>query len=76
MAARFENVESFPPSTISTETTIIVLVEALRAGKVLPPPTTVVARLNVQSIPVTVDQVEQIFAKYSLSAEKKTAEQP
>jgi len=76
MAARFENVESFPPSTISTETTIIVLVEALRAGKVLPPPTTVAARLNVQSIPVTVDQVEQIFVKYGFSAEKKTAEQP
>ena len=76
MAARFEKVESFPPSAVSTETTIIVLVEALRAGKVLPPPTTVAARLNVQSIPVTVDQVEQIFVKYGFSAEKKTAEQP
>ena len=76
MAARFEKVASFRPSAVSTETTIIVLVEAFRAGKVLPPPTTVAARLIAQSIPITVDQVEQIFAKYGLSAEKKTAEQP
>jgi len=76
MVARFENVESFPPSTIPTETTIIVLVETLRAGKVLPPPTTVAARLTAQSIPISVDQVEQIFVKYGFSAEKKTAEQP
>jgi len=60
----------------SIETTIAVLVEALKAGEVLTSPSVVVARLKTQAMPITVDQVEQIFAQYGLNAEKKTAEQP
>jgi hypothetical protein len=72
-----QRLQGLPLYTLITiETIIIVLVEALRAGKVLPPPSTVAARLTAQAMPVTVDQVEQIFAQYGLKAEKKTAEQP
>jgi len=72
MAVRLEKLENRPlPSIASTETTIAVLVEALRAGKALPSSTTVAARLTAQSMPITVDQVEQIFDEYDLSAEKK-----
>lgn len=60
----------------SIETTIAVLVEALRAGKVLPSPSTVSSRLKAQGTTITVGQVEQIFSQYGLEAEKKTAEQP
>jgi hypothetical protein len=60
----------------SIETTIAVLVEALRAGKVLPSPSTVSSRLKAQGMTITVGQVEQIFSQYGLEAEKKTAEQP
>ena len=77
MAVRLEKIENHPlPPIASTETTIAVLVEALRAGKALPSSIMVAARLTAQSIPITVDQVEQIFDEYDLSAEKKTAEQP
>jgi len=77
MAVRLEKIENHPLSPIaSTETTIAVLVEALRAGKDLPSSIMVAARLTAQSMPITVDQVEQIFDEYDLSAEKKTAEQP
>ncbi len=58
----------------SIETTIAVLVEALKAGVVLIPPSTVSERLCAQGAIVTVDQVKQIFSKYGLQAEKKTAE--
>ncbi|MBT8369165.1 MAG: hypothetical protein KJP23_31110, partial [Deltaproteobacteria bacterium] len=64
------------PTIVSIETTIAVLVEALRAGKVLTSASTVAARLSAQGVVITVDQVEQIFSQYSLKAEKKTAEQP
>lgn len=78
MAARREKIKnrSLVPLTASVETIIIVLVEALRAGKVLPLPSTVAARLTAQAMPITVDQVEQVFAQYGLKTEKKTAEQP
>lgn len=77
MAVRLEKLENRPlPPIASTETTIAVLVEALKAGKALPSSTTVAARLTAQSMPITVDQVEQIFDEYDLSAEKKTAAQP
>ena len=64
------------PTIVSIETTIAVLVEALRAGKVLTAASTVAARLSAQGVVITVDQVEQIFSQYSLKAGKKTAEQP
>jgi len=60
----------------SVEATIAVLVEALKAGDVLVPPSTVSARLAAQGVIVTVAQVEQIFSQYGLQVEKKTAELP
>ena len=77
MAVRLEKIENHPLAPIaSAETTISVLVEALRAGKALPSSIMVAARLTAQSMPITVNQVEQIFDKYGLNAEKKTAELP
>ena len=78
MTARRKKIRSRSlfPTILSIETTIAVLVEALRAGKVLTPPSTVAARLSAQAMAITVDQVEQIFSQYGLKAEKKTAEQP
>jgi len=78
MATRREKIKSrsLIPAVSSNEATIAVLVEALRAGKVLPLPSTVSARLNAQGITITVDQVEQIFSQYGLKAEKKTVAQP
>jgi hypothetical protein len=58
----------------SIETTIAVLVEALKAGDVLVDPSTVSERLCAQGVIVTVDQVTQIFSQYGLQAEKKTVE--
>jgi hypothetical protein len=78
IAARRKKIRSRSlfPTIVSIETTIAVLVEALRAGKVLTAAATVAARLSAQGVVITVDQVEQIFSQYSLKAEKKTAEQP
>jgi hypothetical protein len=78
IAARREKIKSGLqlPTVVSMEVTIGVLVEALRAGKVLVPPSTVSARLNAQGMRISVDQVEQIFSQYGLEAEKKTGEQP
>jgi hypothetical protein len=78
IAARRKKIrsQSLFPTIVSIETTIAVLVEALRAGKILTPASTVAARLSAQGVVITVDQVEQIFSQYSLKAEKKTAEQP
>ena len=78
IAARGEQIKSALPvaTVVSMEVTIGVLVEALRAGKVLVPPSTVSARLNAQGMRISVDQVEQIFSQYGLDAEKKTGEQP
>jgi hypothetical protein len=78
IAARDEKVKSgFKlPTVVSMEVTIAVLVEALRAGKILVAPSTVSARLNAQGMTISVDQVEQIFFQYGLAAEKKTGAQP
>ena len=77
MTARREKIknQSLVLPTTSIEMTIAVLVEALRAGKFLPSPSTVAARLTAQAMPITADQVQQIFAQYALKPEKKTAEQ-
>lgn len=78
IAARRKKIRSRSlfPTIVSIETTIAVLVEALRAGKVLTDASTVATRLRAQGMVISVDQVEQIFSQYSLKAEKKTAEQP
>jgi hypothetical protein len=60
----------------SIEMIIAVLVEALRAGKVLPSASIVSARLSARGMIITVDQVKQIFSQYGLEAEKKMVEQP
>src|SRR5210317_320849 len=78
IAARGEKIKSGLPvaTVVSIEVTLTVLVEALRAGKIMVPPSTVVARLNAQGMTISVDEVEQIFSQYGLDAEKKTGEQP
>ncbi len=58
--------------SISTETTIAVLVEALKEGKVIVPQSTIVARLAVRGLFVTVEQVNQIFSQYEIQVQKKT----
>jgi hypothetical protein len=77
IAARGEKIKSGlkVATVVSLEVTIAVLVEALRAGKILVPATTVAARLSAQGMTISVDQVQQIFSQYGLAAEKKTGEQ-
>ncbi len=72
MTARREKIRSRSlfPTIVSIEMTIAALVEALRAGKVLIAASTVAARLSAQAMVISVDQVEQIFSRYSLKAEK------
>ena len=76
IAARREKIKSGlkVATVVSFEVTIAVLVEALRAGKVVVPATTVAARLSAQGMTISVDQVQQIFSQYDLAAEKKTEE--
>ena len=78
IAARGEKIKSGLPvaTVVSIEVTLTVLVEALRAGKILVAPSTVAARLNAQGMTISVNEVEQIFSQYGLDAEKKTGEQP
>jgi hypothetical protein len=78
IAKRGEKIKSASliPSSPSMEETVAVLVEALRAGKVMALPSTVSARLSAQGMVITVDKVEQIYSQYSLRAEKKTVDQP
>lgn len=61
---------------LSTETTIAVLVEALKAAKVMAPASTIVDRLAVRGLTVTVEQVKRIFSLYEINAEKKTMKHP
>jgi hypothetical protein len=77
IAARGEKIKSGlqVAGVVSIEVTIAALVEALRAGKSLFPPSTVAARLNAQGMTISVGQVQQIFSQYGLEAEKKTGEQ-
>lgn len=78
MAARGETIKCRSPvaTVVSIETTIAVLVEALRAGEFLASPFTVSARLKAQGMTISADQVEHIFSQYGLEAEKKTLGQP
>ncbi len=58
---------------LSIETTIAVLVEALKAGQVIVSPSEIAARLAVRGLAVTVEQVNRIFSEYGIQAEKKTS---
>ncbi len=53
-------------------TVIEVLVEALQAGQVQVVPAVVAARLAARAVSVSVEQVEQVFDRYGVNAEKKT----
>jgi len=78
VAERLEKIKSPLPILVvpSIEETISVLVEAIRAGKILASPSTVSARLTAQGMSISVEQVEQIYSQYGLKAGKKTADQP
>lgn len=57
---------------LSTETIIVILAEALKTSKTIVSPSTIVARLAVRGLTVTVEQVKRIFSQYEIKAEKKT----
>jgi hypothetical protein len=59
---------------IPTTSVIDILIETLHAGQVRIAPSLVAKRLSARGAPVTVQQVEQVFARYRLGTEKKTAE--
>jgi hypothetical protein len=63
-----KEVDPIPVTTI-----IEVLIEAIHAGRISIRPTLVANRLSVRGVPITVRQVEQIFAQYGIATEKKTA---
>jgi hypothetical protein len=59
---------------ISNETVIAILVEALQSTKVLVAPSVLALRLAARGVVVTAVQVERIFTRYGLEAEKKTVD--
>lgn len=59
---------------ISTTTVIEVLIESIHAGQVRIAPSFVAKRLSARGMPITVQKVEQVFARYGIDTEKKTAE--
>lgn len=60
-----------PVGLPSTETTIAVLVEALKAGKVILAPSEIASRLSVRGLSISVEQVDLIFSQYGIQAGKK-----
>ena len=68
LALLHKEAEPLPVTTI-----IEVLIEAIHAGRIRIRPTLVANRLSVRGVPITVKQVEQIFAQYGIATEKKTA---
>jgi len=69
--ARIRDLKGGLQPSPSTETIIAVLVEALKAGKVIMAPPEIVARLAVRGLAVTVEQVERIFNEHGIQAGKK-----
>ena len=61
-----------PVSQVPLITVIEVLIEVIRAGKVLIAPTEVAQRLCGRGIAITVNEAEQIYASYGLNPLKKT----
>jgi hypothetical protein len=61
---------------VSDETVIAVLVEALQSAQPLVAPSVLASRLAARGVAVTAAQVEQIFTRYGLEPEKKTADSP
>jgi hypothetical protein len=62
-----------PPAQVATELIIVILVEALRAADTTVAVSVVFDRLVARAIDVTTEQVEQVFVRYGLGPEKKTA---
>jgi len=60
------------PAPLSDEATIEVLVEVLHSVEVLVAPGEVATRLRARGTQLSVEQVEQVYARYGLGAEKKT----
>ncbi|MFH0729248.1 MAG: hypothetical protein V2B19_23255 [Pseudomonadota bacterium] len=58
-------------SDVTVITVIEVLMEVIRAGKVLIGPIETAQRLRARGIPITLSQVEDIYARYGLKALKK-----
>lgn len=61
-----------PVPKVPITTVIEVLLELIRAGKVLIAPVVVVERLRGRGVTITMGEVEQIFTRYGLEALKKT----
>jgi len=58
---------------IPTTTVIEVLIETIHAEQMRIAPSLVAKGLSARGIPITVQQVEQVFARYGIATEKKTA---
>jgi hypothetical protein len=58
---------------IPTTTVIEVLIETIHAGRGHMAPSLVAKRLSARGMPINVQQVEQVFARYGIDTEKKTA---
>ena len=61
------------PSPLATTTVIEVLVEALQAGRVRVSAALVANRLHSRGLDVAVEQVAEVFKRYGVETEKKTA---
>lgn len=61
-------------SDIPTTAVIEVLIETIHAGQVRVAPSLVAKRLAARAVPITVQQVEQVFVRYGIGTEKKTVE--
>jgi hypothetical protein len=57
---------------IPITTVIEVLIETLHAGQVHIAPSLVAKRLCARAVPITTEQVEQVFTQYGIDTEKKT----
>ena len=73
MARRTEVITGALPAPTSEET-IEILVEALRAAPQVPPAALVAKRLAARGVRVESHQIQQVFDAHELRPEKKTAQ--
>jgi hypothetical protein len=59
---------------IPTVTVVEVLIESIHAGQMRIAPSIVAKRLTARGVPITVKQIEDVFARYGIDVEKKTVE--
>ena len=62
-----------PTAELPATTVIEVLIETIHAGQIRIAPMLVARRLSARGGPITVKQIEQVFAQYGINTEKKTA---